>query len=110
LTYLASYVTAPSVLPAEVAIPLIPVEELTHSSSPKSMLPAALSEALGISLSEVMNRYYSGSNEVKRVRLIEDALDRRRTFEEGEEWLAEEARRMDIIAERIHRGRDDDSF
>jgi hypothetical protein len=38
LTYLASYVTAPSVLPMEVAHPLVPVEELTRLSSPASML------------------------------------------------------------------------
>jgi hypothetical protein len=74
------------------------------------MLPAALSEALGISLSEVMDRYFNRSDEVERVRMIEDALDRRRTFEEGEEWLAREARRRSIMLERIHRGQDDDSF
>jgi hypothetical protein len=110
LTYSASYVTVPSVLPAEVMHPLIPVEELTHLSSSKSMLPAALSEALGICLSEVMDRYYSGSDEVARVCLIEDALDRRRTIEEGEEWLAKEARKFDIIAEQINHGGSDDSF
>jgi hypothetical protein len=54
LTYLASYVTAPSVLPMEVARPLVPVKELTRSSSPASMLPTTLSEALGISLFDVM--------------------------------------------------------
>jgi hypothetical protein len=91
----------------EVAHPLIPVEELTDSLSPKSMLPAALSEALGISLSEVMDRYFNGLGEAERVRLIEDALDRRRSEEEGEEWLAEEARRCDIVAELVHRGGDD---
>jgi hypothetical protein len=37
-------------------------QELTHSLSPKSMLPVALSEALGISLSEVMDLYYSKSD------------------------------------------------
>jgi hypothetical protein len=42
--------------------------------------------------------------------LIEEALDRRRSMEEGEEWLAEEAHRMGIIADQIHCGRDDDSF
>jgi hypothetical protein len=98
------------VLPVEVAHPLIPIKELTHSSSPGSMLPATLSEALGISLSEVMDRYYSGSDEVERVCMIEDALDRRRTAEEGEEWLAGEAHRMSTMLERIHQGQDDDSF
>jgi hypothetical protein len=110
LTYLASYVTVPSVLPMEVARPLVPVEELTHSSSPASMLPTALSEALGISLSAVMERYFDGSEESERVRWIEEALERRRTFEEGEEWLARESCKTDILLEWIHRGQDDDSF
>jgi hypothetical protein len=91
----------------EVACPLVPIEELTCSSSPKSMLPTALSEALGISLLEVMDRYFNGSDEAERVRLIEGALDRRRSEEEGEEWLAEEARRRDVVAELVHRGGDD---
>jgi hypothetical protein len=67
----------------EVTHLFVPIEELTRSSSPKSMLPAALSEALGISLSEVMDHYFNGSDEAERVRLIEDALDRRRSEEEG---------------------------
>jgi hypothetical protein len=71
------------------------------------MLPVALSEALGISISEVMDRYFNGSDEAERVRLIEDALDRRRTEEEGEEWLAEEAHRCDVVAELVHWGGDD---
>jgi hypothetical protein len=74
------------------------------------MLPAALSEALGISLSEVMARYFNGSDEAERVHLIEDALDRRRLDEEGEEWLAREARRRSAMLEWVHQGRDDDSF
>jgi hypothetical protein len=74
------------------------------------MLPTALSEVLGISLSEVMVRYFDGSSDDERVRLIEDALDRRRSEEEGEEWLAGEARRRSLIQERVHRNREDDSF
>jgi hypothetical protein len=74
------------------------------------MLPAALSEALGISLSDVMMRYFDGSEESERVRHIEEALDRRREFEEGEEWLARQSRNTDIMLERIHRGQDDASF
>jgi hypothetical protein len=35
-----------------------------------------------------MVRYFDGSEESERVRRIEEALDRRREFEEGEEWLA----------------------
>jgi hypothetical protein len=57
-----------------------------------------------------MDRYFNGSNEAERVRLIEDALDRRRSEEEGEEWLAREARRRSAMLERVHQGRDDDSF
>jgi hypothetical protein len=74
------------------------------------MLPAALSEALGISLADVMDRYFDGSEESVRVRRIEEALDRRREFEEGEEWLTRESHHTDIMLERIHRGQDDASF
>jgi hypothetical protein len=68
------------------------------------MLPAALSEALGLSLSDVMMRYFDGLEESERVRRIEEALDRRREFEEEEEWLARQSRNTDIMLERIHRG------
>jgi hypothetical protein len=74
------------------------------------MLPVALSKALGISLADVMDRYFDGSEESVRVRQIEEALDRRREFEEGEEWLARESHKTEVILERIHRGQDDDSF
>jgi hypothetical protein len=74
------------------------------------MLPIALSEVLGISLSEVMERYLDGSSEDERVRRIEDAVDRKRSEEEGEEWLAGEAHRRSKIFERFHWNRDDDSF
>jgi hypothetical protein len=74
------------------------------------MLPATLSEALGIGLFEVMARYFNGSDEAERVRLIEDALDRRRSEEEGEKWLAREARRRSAMLEWVHQGRDDDLF
>jgi hypothetical protein len=47
----------------EVAHPRVPVDELTCSSSPVNMLPTALSEVLGISLSEVMKCYFDGSDE-----------------------------------------------
>jgi hypothetical protein len=94
----------------EVVPPLVPIAEFTHSLSPASMLPAALSEALGISLSEVMDRYFDASEEAERVHRIEDALDQRRTFEEGEEWLARESLKMEAMLEQIHRGQDDDLF
>jgi hypothetical protein len=71
------------------------------------MLPKALSDALGIGLSEVLGRYYSVSDLVERSRLIGEALDRRRTEEEGEEWLAKEACKRNALAELVHRGGDD---
>jgi hypothetical protein len=71
------------------------------------MLPEALSDALGISLSEVLGRYYSISDLVERGRLIGEAMDRRRTEEEGEEWLSEEAHKWKVMAELVHRGGDD---
>jgi hypothetical protein len=74
------------------------------------MLPIALSEVLGISLSEVMIRYFDRSSDDERVRRIKDALDRRRSEEEGEEWLAGEACRRSAIHERVHQNREDDSF
>jgi hypothetical protein len=74
------------------------------------MLPTALSEALGISLSAVMERYFNGSEESERVHQIEEALERRRTFEEGEEWLAQANHNTDVLLEQIHQGQDDDSF
>jgi hypothetical protein len=42
----------------EVAPALVPVDELTRSSSPSNMLLEAVSEALGISLSEVLALYF----------------------------------------------------
>jgi hypothetical protein len=54
-----------------------------------------------------MDHYFNGSDEAERVCLIEDALDRRRSEEEGEEWLAKEARRRAIVAELVHQGGDD---
>jgi hypothetical protein len=50
-----------------------------------------------------MDWYSNGSDEDERVRMIEDILDRRRTFE-GEEWLAGKARRMSTLLERVHQG------
>jgi hypothetical protein len=94
----------------EVAHPLVPIEELTRSSSPKSMLLEALSDALGIGLSEVLARYYSISDLDERGHVIGEAIDRWRSEEEGEEWLVGEARRRSAILKRVHQGRDDDSF
>jgi hypothetical protein len=74
------------------------------------MLPSALSEALGISLADVMVRYFDGSEESDRVRRIEEAISRRVEFEEGEEWLANQSRLTNIMLERMHHGQDDESF
>jgi hypothetical protein len=74
------------------------------------MLPAALSEALGISLADIIDRYFDGSEESVRVWRIEEALDRRREFKEGEEWLARESHKMNIMLEWIHQGQDDALF
>jgi hypothetical protein len=71
------------------------------------MLPEALSDALGISLSEVLEHYYSVSDVVERGHLIGEAMDRKRTAEEGEEWLAEEAHNRSVVGELVHRGGDD---
>jgi hypothetical protein len=71
------------------------------------MLPKALSDMLGVSLSKVLARYYSGLDVGERGCLIRDALDRKRSEEEGEEWLAEEAHKRDAVAELVHRGGDD---
>jgi hypothetical protein len=57
-----------------------------------------------------MDLYYSESDEEKRDRLIGDALDRKRTEEEGEEWLREESQKADVVAKLVHRGREDASF
>jgi hypothetical protein len=58
----------------EVAHPLVPVGELTRSLSPRSMLLEALSDTLGISLSEVLERYYSISDLGERDRIIGEAI------------------------------------
>jgi hypothetical protein len=71
------------------------------------MLPEAVSEALGIDLSEVLSLYFGELDDARRGRLIGDAMDRRRIIEEGGEWLAEEAHRRDAIDEFVHRGGDD---
>jgi hypothetical protein len=71
------------------------------------MLPVALSEVLGISLSEVMERYFDGSEESVQVHRVEEALDCHRTDQDGEEWLAREAHHLSISLECSHQGEDD---
>jgi hypothetical protein len=71
------------------------------------MLPEAVSEALGTSLSKVLNLYFGELNDVERGHFIGNAIDRRRTAEEGEGWLAEEAHRRDLVTKLVHHGGDD---
>jgi hypothetical protein len=59
------------------------------------MLPEALSEALGVSLSEVLDLYFSESDQDKRGCLIGEALDRKMLGEWDQEWLEEEARKRE---------------
>jgi hypothetical protein len=61
------------------------------------MLPAAISEALGISLSEVLDLYFGELDEVRRGRLIGDTIDRRMLGERDREWLEGESRRRDAV-------------
>jgi hypothetical protein len=87
---------------------LVPIEELTRSSSNESLLPEAISEALGISLAEVMDLYFrDDSDEEVQNCLVWDTIDRRRMNAEDEAWLAAESRRRAAVAEMVHRGGDD---
>jgi hypothetical protein len=109
LTYLASYVTALSVLLLEVVpLQVVPIEDLTRSSPSEGLLPEAVSEALGISLSEVLNLYFRELDEDTRDRLVWDAIDRRRGEEEDMDILREESRRADEAEFRSYY--EDDTF
>jgi hypothetical protein len=59
------------------------------------MLPEAVSEALGISLTEVLDLYFSELDEVRRGCLIGDTLDRRMIGEWDQAQLDKESRRRD---------------
>jgi hypothetical protein len=72
------------------------------------MLPEELSEVLGVSLSNVLARHYSGSDVSKRGRLIGDALDRKRMGDEDREWLEGESRKWDH--EELYCGEPDDTY
>jgi hypothetical protein len=61
------------------------------------MLPEAISEVLGISLSEILDLYFRDTDEVERERMVWGVIDRRREdveermrFEE-ESWRIREA-------------------
>jgi hypothetical protein len=77
---------------------MVPIEELTHSSPSGSLLPEAISQALGISLSEVFDLYFGGI----------DAIDRWRMEVEDREWLERESRRRDH--EDLYHGEPDDTY
>jgi hypothetical protein len=72
------------------------------------MLPEAISKALGISLSEVLDLYFGGINEERRDRLVWDAIDRRRMEVEDCQWLEGESRRWDH--EELYRGEPNDTY
>jgi hypothetical protein len=86
---------------------MVPIEELTRLSSSSSLLPEAISEALGISLSEVLDLYFGGVSEEQRDCLVWDAIDRRRINVEDEAWLEAESQRMNAVAEMVYRWGDD---
>jgi hypothetical protein len=67
----------------------VPVEDLTRSSPSESLLPEAISEALGISLSEVLNLYFGELDEDTQDRMVWDAIDRRRDEDEDMHILRE---------------------
>jgi hypothetical protein len=70
------------------------------------MLLEAISEALGISLSTVLNLYFGELDDVEWGHLIGDVIDRRRMGEQDQEWVEEESRRMDDVADLIYCGGD----
>jgi hypothetical protein len=62
------------------------------------MLPEAISEVLGISLSKVLNLYFGELDEVERGHLIGNAIGRRRMGGRDQEWLDEESWRREAVA------------
>jgi hypothetical protein len=54
------------------------MEDLTRSSPSEISLPEAMSKALGISLSEVLNLYFGELDKGTRDRMVWDAIDRHR--------------------------------
>jgi hypothetical protein len=71
-------------------------------------LPEAVSEALGISLSEVLNLYFGELDEGTRDRLVWDTIDRCRDEEEDMDVLWEESHRADEAEFRSYY--EDDTF
>jgi hypothetical protein len=81
---------------------------LTRSSPSESLLPEAINEALGISLSEVLNLYFGELDEGTRDRMVWDAIDRRRGEEEDMHVLQEDSCRADEAKFRSYY--EDDTF
>jgi hypothetical protein len=71
-------------------------------------LPEAVSEALGISLSEVLNLYFGELNEETRDHMVWDAIDRCRGEEEDMIWMREYHRREEEAEFRLYY--EDDTF
>jgi hypothetical protein len=72
------------------------------------MLPEAISEALEISLAEVLDLYFGSINEKRRDHLVWDTINRRRMEVEDCEWLEGESRRWD--REELYHGEPDDTY
>jgi hypothetical protein len=72
---------------------VVPIEELNRSSPSGSLLPEAIGEALGISLSEVIDLYFGDIDKGQRDRLVWDVIDQRRMNEEDE---VNRVREMDV--------------
>jgi hypothetical protein len=70
-------------------------------------LPEAISEALGISLSEVLDLYFGGIDKDQQDRLVWDTINRHRMEVEDREWLERESRRQDY--EDLYCGGPDDT-
>jgi hypothetical protein len=84
------YVTVLLVLLVEVVSPCrVPIEDLVRSASEdEGLLLAAISEALGISLAEVLDCYFREDSDAStRDCLVGDAIERHRMVKEGKNWL-----------------------
>jgi hypothetical protein len=69
------------------------------------MLPIALSEVLGISLSEVMDKYFKGVNSSDEMASqVSRDIDRMVTEGDGEVWLANEQRKIQERMDLEHQG------
>jgi hypothetical protein len=82
------------VLPSEaVSSYRVPLEDLFRTASDdESLLPAAISKALGISVAEVLDQYYWADSDSSTLEhRVTEVISRLRTAEEGLAWLREMA-------------------